>query len=211
MPSPSRIVAATVLATLLPLAACGSGKKSAKPAASSGTTTTTAAPGAGGTTTTAKGSSATTTSGGAAGGTPGAGGPGVVAQAPDGNTYEIKVTAGAPNAKPAPPCAVAAQNGRQTVPFTLTIVNQEGKDVPQPAIGLLIDDPQKGASEVVAMSVDNNCIDFTLTGDTIKAGGSVSYQGSASNVSNQAKLIVNMKAGTIGTSGATQQEFALFK
>lgn len=187
------------------LAGCGSGKHATHPGGSAASTGQGPSTSGGPTTTGA-------VNGGAGGGAaqPAATGTPVAASTPAGNKYTVSVTVTGPNPNPKPPCAVPAQSGRQTVGFTLVVANTSGKDEPSPPIGLLVNDNPKLGNEVVAMSVDNSCIDFLLTGDTIKAGASVTYTGAASNITNAAKLVVNMKEGTIG-NGQTQAEFALVK
>ena len=211
MSFPLRVPAVVLAAFLLTsTAACSSSKKASSVKSSNAPTTTTAAGSAstGGPATTVGGSSTSSSSASGAGSA--ASGSAVPVATPDGNKYSVKVTVAAANAATKPPCAVTAQSGRQTVGFTMVITNQSGKDAPSPPIGLLVDDPQKIGSELAAMTVDNSCIDFLLTGDTIKAGESVTYNGSVSNATTAAKLVVNMKAGTIA-DGRTQEAFALFK
>ncbi len=208
MSHPRRLlaVACSLVAALGGACSGGAGEKKAA-SVRNGTTTslaasppTTAASGAG------TGGSAASSSG--AGVPSGAVGSAVPVAAPDGSTYSVKVTVNPPGGTP--PCAVPAQGGRQTVGFTLVVTNNSAKDAPSPRIGLLVADPQKIGSELAAMTVDNTCIDFLLRGDTMRAGASVSYPGSVSNITPAARLILNMVEGTIG-AGGSQEAFALVR
>jgi len=107
--------------------------------------------------------------------------------------YTVTVVVGTPSTATYP-CSQAHTAGRFNVPFTLTIKNNGTTTAQEAALGLILNDPQKVQTELVGIKLPQGpCVDFTLENNTISAGGSTTYQGSASNVSKDAELDVSLK------------------
>src|SRR5437588_8178363 len=164
-----------VVVVALPLAACGSGKGS-KAKVSQATTTTQSGPATTGTTQPPVSKPLTATS-----------------QQYGTSRYTVTVVVGTPS--PATyPCSQGHVAGRFNVPFTLTIKNNGTSTAPEAGLGLILNDPQKVQTELVGIKLPQGpCVDFTLENNTIPAGQSTTYEGSASNVSKDAELDVSLK------------------
>ena len=159
-----------VVVVALPLAACGSGKSS-KAKVSQATTTTQSGPATTGTTQ-----------------------PPVTKPLTAGaDKYTVTVVVGTPSTATYP-CSQGHVAGRFNVPFTLTIKNNGTGTAPEAGLGLILNDPQKVQTELVGIKLPQGpCVDFTLENNTIPAGQSTTYEGSASNVSKDAELDVSLK------------------
>ena len=108
--------------------------------------------------------------------------------------YTVTVVVGTPSASANFPCAEANVPGRFNVPFTLTIKNEGTTTAQEAALGLVLNDPQKATTELVGIHLPQGpCVDFTLENNTIPPGQSTTYQGSATNVTRNAELDVNLK------------------
>jgi hypothetical protein len=189
-----RFVLGFVVPMVLVAGACSSsGKKAGNATGSNGSTASTAASNSKGTTpATAPGPPAAATK--------------TSITTEDGNKYTVTVTPKAPD--PKAPCANQAAAGRLSVPFTLEIHNDNDKDVPEPKLGVRAEDT--GARDAVAaISVQGQCIDFTLVGNKILKGATATYQGSVSNVSPTGALSLNINNGS--ASQATSVPVPLFQ
>jgi len=177
-----------VLAALLTVfsAACSSSKKTPTATAANGATASTAAPG--------KATAAPATPSG-----PPAAATKTSITTDDGNKYTVTVTPKAPDPKAA--CANQASPGQLVVPFTLEIHNDNAKDVPEPKLGVRVDDPSTHDA-VAAINVQGQCIDFTLVGNKILNGQTATYQGSVSNAGATTALTLNINNGGAGQAGS---------
>jgi hypothetical protein len=114
---------------------------------------------------------------------------------PDGNKYTVTIT---PATTGNSGCGTQTPlAGRYSVPFTVVQKNDGTKPAPEYRMRFDIDDPAPSANgqEVVAIKLVNTCVDYTAPGNTLDAGGTVTYSGVANNISTQAKL----KVTVIGT------------
>ena len=117
-----------------------------------------------------------------------------------GGHYTVTVTPKAPDPK-----AACAQGGGLVVPFTVDIKNEDAKQADEPYLGFVVDSGgQKGP--VVAIDVQNNCIDFTLQKTTMDASSTHTYQGSLSGATANTKMILNL----LDNNGQSTQSVPLF-
>src|SRR5881394_1026550 len=93
----------------------------------------------------------------------------------NGNHYTVTVTPKAPNNNAT--CAGINSSGHLIIPFTVTVKNNNGKEVPQPKLGFALSDTGNTQPEVVAVSIPPVCIDFILAGEKLAPNAVATYEG----------------------------------